>query len=132
MSSVISSLSATDAWARLTLRMQQLSVTGAERNPKVLLASCLPVEGGHGADGQQQVEQTLGGVGQAVVLPQQVAQSGEVLARQHVHHHHVPHGEARQEAVAVQPQHPKAAGNTCSSGSSRLRRGRGLTRGGDV
>lgn len=70
---------------------------------------CLPVEGGHGADSQQQVEQTLGGVRQAVVLLQQVGQSGEVLARQHVHHHYVPHGEARQKAVTVQTHHSESA-----------------------
>lgn len=75
----------------------------------VLPACCSPVEGGHGADSQQQVEQTLGGVRQAVVLLQQVGQSGEVLARQHVHHHYVPHGEARQKAVTVQTHHPKSA-----------------------
>lgn len=75
----------------------------------VLPTCCLPVEGGHSADSQQQVEQTLGGVRQAVVLLQQVGQSGEVLARQHVHHHYVPHGEARQKAVTVQTHHPKSA-----------------------
>lgn len=95
----------------------------AQERSHLVLAPCLPVEGGHGADGQQQVEQTLGGVGQAVVLLQQVGQSGEVLARQHVHHHHVPHGEARQEAVAVQTQHPRAAGRQAFIRAERLREG---------
>lgn len=72
------------------------------------VSELLPVEGGHRADGQQHVEQGLGGVRQAVVLLQQVGQSGELLPGQHVHHHHVPHGVARQEAVAIQTEHPAA------------------------
>lgn len=85
-----------------------VSHTLAEANTEVPTC-CLPVKGGHGADSQQQVEQTLGGVRQAVILLQQVGQSGEVLAREHVHHHYVPRGEARQEAVTVQTHHPKSA-----------------------
>lgn len=41
-----------------------------------------------------------------MVLLQQVGQSGEVLPGQHVHHHHIPHGVARQEAVTIQTEHP--------------------------
>lgn len=39
----------------------------------------LPVEGCHRADGQQHVEQRLGGIRHALVLLQQVGQGGEVL-----------------------------------------------------
>lgn len=106
-SSVTNSRIAIDTLARLSLRTQQhINKHHAWEQTLHLTISCLPVEGGHGADGQQQVEQALEGVGQAVVLLQQVGRSGEVAPRQHVHHHHVPHGEARQEAMTVQTQHP--------------------------
>lgn len=66
----------------------------------------VPVKSRHGADGQQQVQQGLGRVGQQVVLLQQVVQRGHLLACQHVHHSDVPHGVAGQEPVREQANHP--------------------------
>lgn len=75
----------------------------------ILLASHMmkiPVESRHSADGQQQVQQRLGGVGQRVVLLQQVGQCGHLLTCQHVHNNNVPHSVARQEAVTEQTDDP--------------------------
>lgn len=41
--------------------------------------AALPVEGCHCTDGQQHVEQRLGGIRHALVLLKQVGQGGEVL-----------------------------------------------------
>lgn len=65
-----------------------------------------PVEGGYGADGEQQVEQGLGRIGQWVVLVQQIGQRGHLLACQHIHHYDVPHSITCQETVREQTDHP--------------------------
>lgn len=65
-----------------------------------------PVECGHSADGQQQVEQRLSRVGQRVVLLQQVVQRGHLLAGQHVHDDDVPHRVASQEPMREQTDRP--------------------------
>lgn len=64
-----------------------------------------PVEGRHGADGQQQVEQRLGWVGQWMVLLQQVGQCCHLVTRQHVHNGYIPHRVASQEAMRKQTDH---------------------------
>lgn len=65
-----------------------------------------PVEGRHAADGQQQVEQALGRLGQGPVLLQQVAQRAELLTGQLVENHRVPDGKTSQEAMREEAHHP--------------------------
>lgn len=84
-SSVMKSRRAMEPLAKFTLRTHRKqaarAISGRPGVTSMKLGSlkALPVEGGHCADGQQHVEQRLGGVRQAVVLLQQVGQSGEVL-----------------------------------------------------
>lgn len=84
--SVMNSRRAMELLARFTLKIHnRLSLSNCKPlNNKLLCQWCgvgcwaSPVKGGHRADGEQHVEQRLGGVSQAVVLLQQVGQSGEV------------------------------------------------------